>query len=153
MDQKLALAISKLAAGCLNSGELGGIAAKLASLFPVGATAAEKTAALALTPIYALAAEQPGYPEDGRPGYLPCDADLKAAVLHEIDAMIEADFDKEEHRQTWQTIRKNVAAAPERDFLPGVAVNCPDNYLLTLDKYFVSEALRRYNALPVWHQA
>lgn len=151
MDQKLAAAISKLVADCLNNGELTSITAKLEALFPAGATAKEKLAALCLTPIYALAAGQPGYPEDGRPGYLPCDADLKAAVLREIDAMIEADFDKEEHRQTWQTIRKNVAAAPAADFLPGVAVNCPDDYLLTLDKCFASEALRQYKALPAWH--
>lgn len=151
MDQKITLEISKLAAKCLNEGKLDGIAAKLESLFPADATAAEKLAALALTPVYTLVAEQPGYPEDGRPGYLPFDADLKAAVLHEIDAMIEADFDKDEHRQTWQTIRKNVAQAPAADFLPGVAVNCPDDYLLTLDKCFVSEVLRQYKALPAWH--
>lgn len=150
MNQKLALKISQIAAQCLNSGEAAQIADKLEHLFPANVAPSEKLAALALAPIYSLVAEQPGYPKDGRPGYLPADADLRQAVLHEIDAMIEADFDKAEHRQTWQTIRKSVEATPEADFLPGVAVNCPDDYLLTLDKRFVSEVLRENNALPVW---
>lgn len=150
MDRELAIKISRIVADCLNDGQPREASARLNALFGPEASAAEKLGALCVTPVYSLVAEKPGYDADGKPGYLPLGDDLKKAVLDEITAMIKADFDKEEHRLTWQTLQKNVEAAPEADFEPGIAVNCPDDYLLTLDKRFASELLRQYGALPDW---
>lgn len=149
MDQKLLETISGIVASCINEDRQADIKNELDKVLGEKSTH-DKMATLAVTPVYALVAEQPGYPVDGKPGYLPMDADLKAAVLSEIQAMIEADFDKCEHMEIWKGIEKNVAATPPAEFLPGVAVNCPDDYLLTLDKLFASEVLRQYNALPSW---
>lgn len=150
MDDDILLAISRTVAKTLNEQNLAYIGPNLNAVFPPGTSLAERAQALDAATIYALVAEQPGYPDDGQPGYLPADADLKAAVLNEIDAMIKADFDKAEHRQVWESIRQNVAATPEADFLPGVAVNCPDDYLLTLDKLACGDVLRSKNAIPAW---
>lgn len=150
MDPKLLQSISEIVAECLNEDRAGDLKTELDKVFGPDATAREKLAALGLTPIYSLVAEQPGYPEDGKPGFYPVGSNLKAAVLNEINAMIEADFEASEHRQIWQKIRESVAATPEGEFLPGIAVNCPDDYLLTLDKRVASEVLRRYKALPDW---
>lgn len=151
MDQQLLQNISQVVADCLNEDRAEDIESGLDRLFGPSATPHDKLAALALAPIYALVAGQPGYAEDGKPGYLPVGTNLKAAVLHEIHAMIEADFEKGEHRRIWEAIEKSVAATPEKEFVPGVAVNCPDDYLLTLDKLFVSHVLRQYNIMPHWH--
>lgn len=151
MDAKLIRAISDIVAQCLNANEAGACAARLDAIFPAGADACAKLAALGAAPVYALVARQPGYANDGRPGYLPQGADLKQAVLNEIEAMIEADFEKDEHAQTWHALAASVRATPDADFAPGVAVNCPDDYLLTLDRHFASELLRKYDAFPPWH--
>lgn len=150
MNQDMLLSISKIVAQAMNEEDLANIGAKLNTAIPAQMSQTERAAALDEAVVYALVAEQPGYPDDGQPGYLPADANLKAAVLNEIDAMIKADFDKGEHRATWQSIRKSVEAAPESDFVPGVAVNCPDDYLLTLDRLSCGDVLRQKNALPAW---
>lgn len=147
MDANILLAISKIVAQALNAGSLSGIGERLDSAMPAAWEQAQRASALDEAVVYALVAEQPGYPEDGQPGYLSSDADLKAAVLNEIDEMIKADFDKAEHRQIWQSIQKSVEGTPEADFIPGVAVNCPDDYLLTLDKLSCGDVLRAKNAL------
>lgn len=150
MDKRVLLEISALVAKAMNAENLADIGASLNALIPADLSKQERADALGEAVVYSLVAEQPGYPEDGQPGYLPADADLKSAVLNEIDEMIKADFDKEEHRRTWEQIRKSVEATPESDFEPGVAVNCPDDYLLTLDKQTCADVLRAHNALPAW---
>lgn len=150
MDNNILLKISYAVAKAMDAENLKEIGASLNAIIPSGWSQADRAKALDEAIVYALVAEQPGYPDDGQPGYLPADADLKAAVLNEIDEMIKADFDKSEHRATWQEIKKSVEATPEADFAPGVAVNCPDDYLLTLDKRTCGDVLREMNALPAW---
>lgn len=149
-DANMLQTISSLVAGAMNKEDLSGIAAKLEQAMPPNWTAQQKGKALADAWVYALVAEQPGYPDTGQPGFLGADADLKAAILHEIDAMLAADFCRDEHAKVWRQIRTTVEATPESDFLPGVAVNCPDDYLLTLDRLSCAEVLRQKNALPAW---
>lgn len=150
MDQEILLNISRIVARALNANDLSGIGADLNAVIPASLGAEQRAACLDAAFVYALVAEQPGYPDDGQPGYLPADADLKAAVLNEINAMIKADFDKEEHRAVWQELAKSIESTPEADFIPGVAVNCPDDYLLTLDRLTCGDVLREKNALPAW---
>lgn len=150
MDNEILLNISRAVAKAMDAENLKNIGASLNGIIPASWSQQERAQALDQAIIYSLVAEQPGYPNDGQPGYLPADADLKAAVLNEIKAMIEADFDREEHRAVWQALQKSVEATPEQDFCPGVAVNCPDDYLLTLDKLTCGDVLRQHNALPAW---
>ena len=150
MDHGILIEISQVVAKAMNAQDLSGIGAELNAVIPASLDAEKRAACLDAAVVYVLVAEQPGYPDDGLPGYLPADADLKAAVLNEINAMIKADFDKEEHRAVWQELAKSIEATPEADFVPGVAVNCPDDYLLTLDRLSCGDVLREKNALPAW---
>lgn len=142
--------ISETVAKLLNENRPNEIGAALNSVIPANASLEERAGSLDQAVIYSLVAEQPGYPEDGRPGYLPSSANLKASVLDEIQAMIRADFDKEEHRKVWESLAESVRNTPEGDFEPGVTVNCPDDYLLTLDRHTCGELLRELNILPAW---
>lgn len=146
-------AISGLVAEAMNREDLAGIDAALAQAMPADWTNEQKAKALSDACVYALVAEQPGHPDTGQPGYLAAGTDLKAAILHEIDAMLAADFDRDEHASVWRQIQATVAATPEADFLAGVAVNCPDDYLLTLDRLSCVEVLSERNALPAWAKA
>lgn len=150
MDSAILLKISEIVATALDTNDPGDLGAALNSVIPDNISRQERAAALEQAYVYSLVCEQPGYDPDGNPGYLPADADLKQAVLNEIDAMIRADFDRAEHRQTWEKLRESVAATPEAEFTPGVAVNCPDDYLLSLDKTSCSEILKRKGLLPAW---
>lgn len=150
MNDDVLLKISQAVALMLNENKGSDLGAKLNSIIPADIDPEERAKALDEAVVYSLYAEQPGYPQDGQPGYLPADADLKAAVLNEINAMIEADFDKEEHRKVWESLRESVASTPESDFIPGVSVNCPDDYLLNLERYTCAELLRTLNFLPAW---
>lgn len=150
MDQKILLEISRTVANAINANQFDNLGADLNQLIPDNLSRADRAAFLTEAHVYSLVCEQPGYDPDGKPGYLPADADLKAAVLNEINAMIEADFDKSEHRETWQLIKSNIESTPEEEFLPGVAVNCPDDYLLNLDRVNCAEALQKFNCLPAW---
>lgn len=150
MNQEALLKISKIVADAMNAENLADIGADLNSAIPADISLQARAQMLDDAVIYSLSAEQPGYPVDGQPGFLPADANLKAAVLNEIDEMIKADFDKAEHQATWEQIRKSVAATPEEEFAPGIAVNCPDDYLLTLDRLTCGDVLRAHNALPAW---
>lgn len=150
MDQEILLKISRTVARAMNEENLNNIGSDLNTIIPASWSQADRAAALDAAIVYALVAEQPGYPDDGEPGYLASDVNLKQAVLDEIGAMIKADFDKTEHRAVWESILKSVEATPETDFVPGVAVNCPDDYLLTLDKLSCGDVLRQMNALPAW---
>lgn len=147
VDKKL---VSQIVARCLNENRANELATELNLVFGTSTTPQEKLAALATTPIYTLTVEQPGYPADGVPGLLALGSDLKAAVLQELAAMIHADSDKDAHKTTWQAIEKSVSAAADTEFDSGIAVNCPDDYLLILDKRFVSEVLRQFHAMPAW---
>lgn len=150
MDANILLSISRIVAQAMNEENLSSIGERLKGIMPADWGQAERAAALDAAIVYSLFAEQPAYPVDGQPGYLPADANLKEAVLNEIDEMIKADFDKTEHRLIWESIQKSVAATPEADFAPGVAVNCPDDYLLTLDKLSCGDVLRERNALEAF---
>lgn len=150
MDQDALLKVSKIVARAMNEENLNGIGADLNAAIPADISQEERATMLDEAVVYSLYAEQPGYPIDGEPGFLPADADLKAAVLNEIDEMIAADFEKGQHKETWQEIRNSVAATPEQDFVPGIAVNCPDDYLLNLDRLTCGDVLRQHNALPAW---
>lgn len=152
MNPEILLRISKIVAKAMNDQNLGAIGPDLNTAIPADMSQAERAACLDEAIVYSLVCEQPGYPDDGLPGYLPADADLKDAVLNEIQAMIRADFDKAEHRAVWEELEKSVQATPEADFVPGVAVNCPDDYLLTLDRLTCGDVLRKMNALPAWGQ-
>lgn len=150
MNENILIAISRTVAQAMNEQNLADIGARLNAVIPASASPRERATALDEAFVYSFAAEQPGYPDDGQPGYLPANANLKEAVLNEIRAMIKADFDRPEHLEVWQSIEKSVADTPEADFAPGIAVNCPDDYLLTLDKISCGDVLRRRNALPAW---
>lgn len=150
MTSEILNKISHTVAQLLNENQTAELGARLNAIIPGDADTNARAAALDEAIIYSLVAQQPGYPEDGRPGYLPADADLKAAVLAEIKAMIEADFDKEEHRKVWESLQESVQNTPEEDFVPGVTVNCPDDYLLNLDRFTCGELLRDLNILPAW---
>lgn len=152
-NENILQAISCLVANAMNSQEMAGLAARLDQAMPDDWTDEQKAKALADSVVYALVAEQPGYPDTGLPGYLSATTDLRAAILHEIDAMLAADFDRDEHAKVWQQIRTTIAATPEADFLPGIAVNCPDDYLLTLDRRSCADVLREKDALPAWGTA
>ena len=150
MDQDTLLKISEIVAAAMNAENLASIGPDLNAVIPADISLQARSQMLEDAIVYSLAAEQPGYPVDGQPGYLPASADLKACVLNEIDEMIKADFEKREHQATWEQIRKSVAATPENEFEPGIAVNCPDDYLLTLDRLSCAEVLRARNVLPAW---
>lgn len=150
MDEDLLAKISQCIAKAFNDGDTSGLEAELNKLVPDNLSHDDRADILNKAIIYTLVAEQPGYDPDGLPGVIPSNADLKGAVLHEIDAMIEADFDKSEHREKWQEIEKSVRNTPASDFSPGVAVNCPDDYLLMLDRHTCAEFLKKYNLLPSW---
>lgn len=146
-------AISNLVAEAMNREDLSDIEPALAQVMPENWSTEQKVKALSDACVYALVAEQPGYPHTGEPVYLAAGTDLKAAILHEIDAMLAADFDRDEHSNVWRQIQSTIAATPDADFQAGVAVNCPDDYLLTLDKLSCTEVLSQKNALPAWAKA
>lgn len=148
MSQDLSLAISKIVATGLDQAAPAGIAPKLAALFPGDWSAEQKARALAEAVVYSLQAARPGYAGDGAPGYLSADIDLKAAILNEIDAMMEADFDSGEHAAAWRKLKSDLDASPESEFVNGVSVTCPDDYILTLDRLTCAEALRRQGINP-----
>lgn len=150
MAEEALIKISRIVAEAMNAENLSNIAANLNAVIPADISLKSRAQMLDEAIVYSLSAEQPGYPVDGEPGFLPADADLKAAVLNEIDEMIKADFDKAEHKATWEQIKKSVAATPEDEFTPGIAVNCPDDYLLSLDRLTCGDVLRAHNALPAW---
>lgn len=150
MDQAALLKISQIVAAAMNAQNLENIGAELNLAIPAKDSPEDRAKMLDEAIIYSLYAEQPGYPVDGEPGYLAAGTNLKAAVLNEIDEMIEADFDKSGHKATWEAIRARIAATPEQEFEPGIAVNCPDDYLLNLDRQTCGDVLRAHNALPAW---
>lgn len=145
---ELLLEISRVVARCADNDDLKNVAAELNPLFPAEYSSKDKEDALEEAIVYALEANQPGYPVDGQPGILPCDVNLKEAVLREVEVMREADFDNEEHAQAWADLKKSLDASPETDFIDGVSVNCPDDYILSLDRMACAQLLRLRQAYP-----
>lgn len=144
IDDKILNAISDITATALNEQSYGNVAAQIDALL----SGAEKSEALDMALVYSLQAHQPGFPPDGRPGYISSSKSLKAAILNEIDMMARVDPDDDVDAANWKQLKSSLDQATERDFVNGADITCPDDYLLVLTPISCGLILRQQGALP-----
>lgn len=147
-DAALLMSISRVVAECLDSDDESTLPADLGKVFPENFSAKEKREALEKACIFSLAAMLPGNPPDGRPGYLASDIDPREVVLNEIDTMMEADFDEDEHNEAWENLKKSLEDIPDSEFMAGMDVNCPDDYILSLKRISCLDAIKSTDISP-----
>lgn len=136
-DRELRTLISKTVADFLNNP-----VGSDRELLPPGMPSSDQHAILADVFVFSISAAIPGSAPDGKPGWLPANADLKAAVINEIDAMRKADFDVDEHAIMWDEVKNSLETTPAADFNSGVDVVCPDGYVLSLKCVSCADALK-----------
>lgn len=140
-DNILLKELSEAIARGIDSGDKTDLLTNIKILFNADMSREDKEEALKNTYVYSIAASRPGEQTDGNPGYLAPSANLKQAILEELSVMKEADFNGDLHAKAWAELIQSINAAPESDFNDGVEVNCPDDYILSLNKLSCLEAL------------